>query len=386
MLLQDFSPRTLPTGLLAAFVGFASSFAVILAGLNAVGASPSQVASGLMILSIAMGLGGILLSLATRMPISIVWSTPGAALLAVSPKIAGGFPVAVGAFLMCAAMIVLCGIWRPLGRAVASIPPALANAMLAGIMLHLCLAPVNAVAALPVQGVTIIGVWALIAKFKRLFAVPAAVLVAAVLIVWDLHAPQFGNLAPQLEFVWPQFTLTALIGVALPLFVVTMASQNIPGFAVLNINGFRPEPGPLFTATGILSALAAPFGGIALNLAAVTAALCAGEEAHAEPSKRYWTAIVAGAAYVVFGLFAGAITAFVSVAPPLLIESVAGLALLGAFSSSMLAALNHAESREAAALTFLVTASSLSFFGIGGAFWGLIAGGLMLGLRKWRAV
>jgi len=381
---REFSPRTVPIGVLAAFVGFASSFAVIVKGLNAVGASPAQAASGLMVLSIGMGICGILMSVMTRKPISIVWSTPGGALLAASPALSGGFPVAVGAFMLCAVLIVLCGIWKPLGRCVVAIPSPLANAMLGGIMLHLCLAPVQAIAELPLEGVMILSVWAIVARLNRLMAVPAAVLVAAVLITLHMKAPQFGALAPHLEFIKPEFTLAAMVGIGLPLFIVTMASQNIPGLAVLKINGFEPEAAPLFISTGLFSGLAALFGGSALNLAAITAAMCAGDESHPDPAKRYWTAIVAGLAYVVFGLFAGVITAFVSVAPPLLIESVAGLALLGTFSGAMVAAFTDIKHREAAALTFLVTASGLTFFGIGGAFWGLLAGGIVLLLKTWR--
>jgi benzoate membrane transport protein len=381
---REFSPRNIPIGVLAAFVGFASSFAVILKGLNAVGASPGQAASGLMVLSIGMGICGILMSVMTRQPISIVWSTPGGALLAASPALAGGFPVAVGAFVFCAALIVLCGLWKPLGRAVVAIPSPLANAMLGGIMLHLCLAPVQAIAELPLEGVIILVVWAVVARLKRLMAVPAAVAVAAILITLHMQTPQFGALAPHLEFIQPQFSLAAMVGIGLPLFIVTMASQNIPGLAVLKINGFVPESRPLFISTGLFSGVVSLFGGSALNLAAVTAAMCAGEESHPDPAKRYWTAIIAGIAYVVFGFCAGAITAFVSVAPPLLIESVAGLALLGTFSGALVAAFTDVHHREAAALTFLVTAFGLTFFGIGGAFWGLLAGGILMLLKKWR--
>ena len=292
--------------------------------------------------------------------------------------------MAVGAFVFCAGLIILCGLWKPLGRFVVAIPSPLANAMLGGIMLHLCLAPVQAIAELPLEGVLILAVWAVVARLNRLMAVPAAVLVAAVLITLHMKAPQFGPLAPHLEFVRPEFNLAAMVGIGLPLFIVTMASQNIPGLAVLKINGFEPEAGPLFISTGLFSGLAALFGGSALNLAAITAAMCAGDEAHPDPAKRYWTAVIAGLAYVDFGIFAGAITAIVSVAPPLLIESVAGLALLGTFSGSMVAAFTEIRHREAAALTFLVTASGLTFFGIGGAFWGLLAGGILMLLKKWR--
>ena len=176
-----------------------------------------------------------------------------------------------------------------------------------------------------------------------------------------------------------------LVGIALPLFIVTMASQNIPGIAVLKVNGYEPDPAPLFATTGVFSLLSAPFGSHAVNLAAITAAMCAGSDAHPDPKKRYWAPIIAGICYVVFGPFAGAVTAFVSLAPPILIQAVAGLALIGAFANSALNAFKDVDSREAAAVTFLVTASGVSFAGISGAFWGLIAGGLVLALARFTA-
>ncbi len=359
---------------------------MILQGLTAVGASQAQAASGLMALSIAMGLCAILLSWKTRLPVSIAWSTPGGALLASSAIAEGGFNAAVGAFIVCGLLLTIAGLWKPLGRAVAAIPAALANAMLAGILLSLCLAPVKAVAALPVAGLSIVVVWALVAKWKRLYAMPAAVLVTLgfILAGGEISADKLGSLWPQAELVLPVFSPSALLGIALPLFIVTMASQNIPGIAVLQANGYKPDPTPLFRATGIFSLLAAPFGGHAVNLAAITAAICAGPEAHPDPNKRWVAALVAGIFYVLFGLAATAATAVFSAAPPILIQAVAGLALLGAFAASLVSALSDAQSREAAAITFIVAASGLTLFGIGGAFWGLIAGGAMLALARWR--
>lgn len=381
-----FSPQALAAGVLAAFVGFASSFAVIIQGLTGVGASQAEAASGLMALSIAMGICAIVLSLRSKLPISVAWSTPGAALLATTGPVPGGFSAAVGAFLVTGALIVVAGLWKPLGRAVAAIPPALANAMLAGVLLGLCLAPVRAVAELPALGLAIVVVWAVTAKINRLYAVPAAVLVAMALIAATTSiAPEaLGSLWPKPVLVTPSFSLAALVGIALPLFIVTMASQNIPGMAVLNANGYRPDAGRLFWSTGIFSLAAAPFGGHAVNLAAITAALCAGEDAHPDPKRRYWAAIVAGIVYILFGLMAGAATAFISASPPILIEAVAGLALLGAFGGALLGAVAEPRDREAAVITFLVTASGASFFGISGAFWGLVAGGAMLVLTRWR--
>jgi len=170
-----------------------------------------------------------------------------------------------------------------------------------------------------------------------------------------------------------------------PLFIVTMASQNIPGMAVLNINGYRPDAGSIFRTTGIFTIASAPFGAHAVNLAAITAALCAGADAHPDPQRRYWAAVVAGIGYVGFGLAAGAATAFIGAAPPILIEAVAGLALLGAFGAALLGAVAAAPEREAAIITFLVSGSGLTFIGISGAFWGLIAGGAVLTLTRWRS-
>jgi benzoate membrane transport protein len=390
-MLKDFSVQSLFMGFLTAFVGFASSFAVVLHGLLAVGATDAQAASGLTALSISMGICAIVLSLTTRLPVSIAWSTPGAALLASAGAVEGGFPVAVGAFLVCAALIVIAGLFRPLGRAVASIPAPLANAMLAGVLIGLCFAPVKAIAFNPFFGLPIVLAWIVVGAFKRLWAVPAALAAFALVLAFGVHIPDGalvsveGALLPRVQFVMPVFTAAGLVSIALPLFIVTMASQNIPGIAVLKVNHYDPKPGPLFTVTGLFSLLSAPFGGHAVNLAAITAAMCAGQDAHADPARRYWAAVVAGAIYVVLGLLAGAVTAFVGLAPPILIEAVAGLALIAAFSGSAVAAFQQPETREAAAITFLVTASGVSFGGVSGAFWGLLAGGAMLLLSKLRS-
>jgi benzoate membrane transport protein len=373
-------------GLLASFVGFASSFAVVLQGSIAVGATQAQAASGLMAVSIAMGLCAIVLSVKHRMPISVAWTTPGAALLASSGAPEGGFAAAVGAFLVTGALIVLSGWWKPLGRWVAAIPAPLANAMLAGVLLNLCLAPVKAVAQLPMLALPIVLVWAVMLRIRRLYAMPAAAILAVVLIALTTQLPPgaLGAMWPSPVLVMPSFSPAALIGIALPLFVVTMASQNIPGIAVLNANGYRPDPSPLFRMTGFFSLLAAPFGSHAVNLAAITAAICAGPDAHPDPARRYWSAVVAGAGYVVFGLLATAATVLVSASPPILIEAVAGLALLGAFANAMATALAQPADREAAAITFLVSASGLTILGVSGAFWGLVAGGAMMFLTRWK--
>lgn len=371
-------------GALAAIVGYASSFAIVLKGLESVGATVVQAASGLLAVTVGMGLLSIILSLRTRMPVKIAWSTPGAALLVASGVPDGGFPAAVGGFLIAGGLILIAGLWRPFARAVAAIPLSLASAMLAGVLLSLCLAPVKALQAMPALALPVILVWALTWRFARLYAVPAAVLAAALLILFVTPLPSgsMAQISPQVAFVAPAFTLGALMSIAVPLFIVTMASQNIPGLAVLNANGYRPDIPPLFVVTGLGSAASALFGGLSLNLAAITAALCAGPEAHPDPRKRYLAAIAAGVVYLLLGLGAGAATAFVAASPPLLIEAVAGLALLSSFGAALITALADEEERLAAVLTFITSASGLTLFGIGPAFWSLIAGGLFLMLVK----
>jgi benzoate membrane transport protein len=376
--------QPISAGVLAAVVGFASAFPIVLQGLAGVGASPAEAASGLLALCIGQALLAIWLGLRMRMPIAIAWSTPGAALLASTVAPAGGFAVAVGAFLVAAALVIIAGLWRPFARAVESIPTTLASAMLAGVLLHICLAPVEAVGQMPALALPIIVAWALAWRFLRPWAVPIAVVVTAGIVFFATPIPEgaMTDILPRPVLLMPVFSLDAIIGIALPLFIVTMASQNLPGLAVLGANGYRPAAGPLFLSTGISSALVAPFGGHALNLAAITAALCAGPEAHPDPGKRYIASVSAGASYLVIGLFAGFAAAFIAASPPLLIQAVAGLALLGSLASALVAALAKEEERIPAILTFITAASGVSFFGIGPAFWGLVAGGVVMGLMR----
>lgn len=373
-------------GMISAFVGFSSTFALILQALISVGASPTEAASGLMAVSVAMGLGGIWLSLRYRMPISVAWSTPGAALLVSSAAPAGGFGEAVGAFLVAGICAVLASLWHPLARAIGAIPTPVAQGMLAGILLPLCLVPVQAIAELPLYGFPIALAWVLAGQVNRLYAVPAAVLAAAGLIgaTTDLGAMSDAALLTPPVLVMPEFSPAAIIGLGLPLFFVTMASQNVPGIAVLNGFGYRPDPQPLFRTCGLFSLAAAPFGGHAVNLAAITAAICANEEADPDPARRYWSAVVAGVIYALFGVTAGLAVAFATLAPALVIGAVAGLALISAFGGAIAGAASDPAGRDAAIVTFLVAASGVTFFGVSGAFWGLAAGLALHGLRRWQ--
>jgi benzoate membrane transport protein len=373
-------------GMIAAFVGFAGVFTVVLQGFVSVGASPAQAASGLFAICIAQGLLSIGLSWRYRIPVSIAWSTPGSVLLAATGLIEGGFPAAIGAFVLAGALIVAAGLVRPFGRLVSSIPPVLASAMLAGILLGLCLAPARAVGLEPALAIPIVLVWAFVGRIWKIWAVPTAVLTAVALIVWT--APSDGwsidHITPDITFVWPSFTLQGLVSLAIPLFIVTMASQNLPGIAVMKANGYQPPVRATFVSTGIASMMVAPFGGHTLNFAAITAALCAGPDAHPDPSRRWIASVSAGLSYLVLGLGATLAAALIAIAPPVLIQAATGLALLGAFGGALSGATAVPAHRDAAMVTFVTAASGLSFLGIGAAFWGLIAGGaFMLLNRKW---
>ena len=383
-------------GLLAAAVGYGSSFAIVLQGLIGAGASPGQAASGLLAVCVVMGLASIGFVLRLRMPISIAWSTPGAVLLAATGVVPGGFPAAVGAFLVVGVLIIAAGLWRPFGRAVLAIPGPIASAMLAGLLFGFCIAPFKALAAAPLLMLPIILVWVVVGRFARLYAATAAMAAAVAMVglaagglvpsgtlgLKGVHLG--GSLLPRLEWVTPVFSGSAVISIALPLFLVTMAAQNIPGLAVLRANGYHPPAGPLLVGTGIATLATAAWGGHTINLAAVTAALCAGPDAHPDPKRRWIAGLAAAIAYLALGLLSTTAMGFINAAPPLLIQAVAGLALFGAFGSSLGGFLAAAADRDAAVITFIATASGFALFGVGSAFWGLVTGGAVLALHRAR--
>ena len=363
-------------GLLASFVGFSSSFAVVLQGYLAMGATPAQAASGLTIITLSMGALGAWFSFRTRMPVAIAWSTPGAALLVASQTPSGGFAAAVGAFIISGLLIMLAGLWRPLLRAVEGIPGPIANAMLAGVLLDLCVSPARAVGVVPWIALPVVLTWLIMLRLARLWAVPAAMAVAAGLVAVLLPLPPgaFSGAAPRLEWVWPVFEPTAMLGIGVPLFLVTMASQNVPGIAVLSAFGYRPNTGQVFLATGAASAAGALVGGHMVNFAAITAAMCAGPESHPDPQRRWVAGFANGCGYMVIALAAGLAAAAVAVAPPALIQAVAGLALLGSMAGALRAAVEEEPLRIPALLCFVTCASGLSVGGVGPAFWGLLSG------------
>jgi benzoate membrane transport protein len=379
--------QAIVAGLVSAVVGYASSFTVVLAGLRAVGATPGQAASGLLALCLGIAVVAVLLGLRYRMPISIAWSTPGAALLVATGPVPGGFPAAVGAFLACAVLVVLAGLSPLLARAIAAIPRPIAGAMLAGVILDLCTAPVRAVVDIPLLAVPVVLTWAVLQRYGRRWAVPGALLAAFIAIA--VRGPGQGlsgaALRPSIELTAPALNPSVVVSIAVPLFLVTMAAQNVPGMAVMATYGYAPPLRPVLVATGLASAVAAPFGGHAVNLAAITAALTAGPDTHPDPGRRWIATVALGAGQLTLGLGAGLAMALVLLSPPVLVIAVAGLALLPALGSSLAGAVTEPAWREAAVVTFVVTASGTTILGIGAAFWGLVAGGLTVLLLRRRA-
>lgn len=385
------SDRVVPitAGIVCALVGFTSTFAVVLAGLRAVGASPGQAASGLLAVTVTMGAATVLLSWRYRMPITVAWSTPGAALLVTTGAVTGGWPAAVGAFVACGALLVLSGWWPGLARLVQRIPMPIAQAMLAGVLLPLCIGPVRALADQPAAVAPVLLVWLLLLRLRPRWAVPAAFVVALVVIgytlVRDDALPAASTLVPHLEWTTPSVTWQALTGIALPLYIVTMAAQNIPGTAVMSTYGYTVPWRSALTVTGVGSVIGAPFGGHAINLAAISAALAAGPDAGKDTSRRWIAGVSTGVGYLVLGITSTGLSAAVLAAPHGVIEAVAGVALVGAFASACAGAMSDESARLPAAVTFLVAASGTVVAGIGSAFWGLFTGLVVHALLTRRA-
>jgi benzoate membrane transport protein len=378
--------QLLSTGVIAGIAGFAASFTLVIAALRAVGASDEQAASGLLILTLLMGIATIGLALRYRMPITIAWSTPGAALLIVAAQGNIEFAAAVGAFIVCAALIILSGLVPMLGRLVTSIPQPIASAMLAGILFPICVAPITASVEYPWLGIPMVVVWLILLKLAPRWAVPGALVAAVTAIAFTTGGNwlQTSIVVPQLTFVIPVFDPVVIVSLGVPLFIVTMAGQNVPGFTVMRTYGYEVPARPVLVATGVLTAIGAFFGGHALNLAAITAALTASPEAHDDSSKRWIGSASAGATYVVLGLGAGFATAIVAIAPPIVVVAIAGLAVVGALVTSMRTALEAPQHRIAAIATFLVASSGVSVMGVGSAFWALIVGAVVMAWLGWR--
>jgi benzoate membrane transport protein len=321
-----------------------------------------------------------------RIPLAIAWSTPGAAVLLAAVDHGIRFSDAVGAFVLSAALMILCGLWPALGRAIVRIPRPLASAMLAGVLLPICLAPVEAVATLPLYAAPIVIVWLVLYRLAPRWAVPAAMVVAvgAILLIAGTGWIAGADITPRLEFVAPTFDLGVIVSIGLPLFVVTMAGQNVPGFTVLQTYGYTPPTRFALVGQGIGSGAGALFGAHAINLGAITAAIMSGPESHPDPARRWIATLTNGLLYIPLGLGAGLAAALVGAAPSILVTAVAGLAVLGALITSVVGALEQPEHRLAAIVTFLVVASGVVVLGIGSAFWGLLVGGAVMAWLSWR--
>lgn len=374
-------------GVVGAVTGFASSFALVVAGLQAVGATPEEAASGLLALCLLQGVLAIAFGLRFRMPLSFAWSTPGAALLVAAQATTGDYRSAIGAFLLCGALLVVTGLWPALARAMTRIPKPIASAMLAGILFPICLAPVLASVQLPALALPVVAVWLVLARLAPRWAVAGAVAATVVAVVVSGEGADLASasLWPVVTITWPSLDPLVLVSLAVPLYVVTMAGQNVPGFAVLTTFGYpHPPARAILAGTGAATMLGSVFGGYTVNLAAITAALMAGPDAHPDRDRRWVASVTGGVAYLVIGVGAGAATVLVGVTPPILITAVAGLALLGAFASAATAALEEPATRIVAVATFLVVASGVQIAGIGSAFWGLVVGGVVMLVLSWR--
>lgn len=378
-------PHHLSSGLIAVLVGYTSSAVIIFQAAASAGATAAQLGSWLTVLGLGMGVTTLGLSLYYRIPILTAWSTPGAALLISS---LAGVPMAeaIGAFLCSSLLLLICGFSGLFARIMHRLPLHLANAMLAGVLLRFGLDLFHAFQLQPLL-VGIMGMSFLCLKPLMPRYTLALTLLFGMVVAWQLDLLHLNSIEPTaVQLVWttPQFSLHSLLGIALPLFLVTMSSQNLPGVAVLRAHDYHPPVSPLVGWTGLTGALLAPFGCYALNLAAITAALCMSKEADPQPERRYLAACCAGFLYLLTGLLGATVASLFAALPQALIMAIAGLALLGTLGHSLHQALQPDLDREAAIITFLVTASGVTGFGIGSAFWGLLAGGLTLTLRADR--
>jgi benzoate membrane transport protein len=366
----------------AALVGYGASVAIVIAAATALQATPAQTASWLLAICLAKAVGSAWLSYRHRVPVVLAWSTPGAALIAAT----SGFSMAegVGAFMIAGGLIMLTGLVGPLGRLVAMIPDAVAGAMLAGVLLPFCLKGAVAVQALPAVVLCMVGVFALVRLWNPAFAVIAALGAGIVLALLTGAAvwPVVPIAMPSPVLIAPVFDLGTLLGLALPLYLVTMAGQNLPGFATLRAAGYdAPVPSAL-VHTGGLSAVAALFGAHPINMAAITAAICLGDDVHPDRMQRWKVGVVYGAVWVGLGLAGPAVIAVLTALPAPLINAIVALALLGPLLGALAAAYAVPDQRFAATMTLVVAGSGVVVAGIGGAFWGLVAGLAIWGLER----
>ncbi len=382
---KDVSFSAVVAGFIAVLVGFTSSVAIVFQAAQGLGATPEQITSWMWALGVGTGLTSIGLSLWYRQPVLTAWSTPGAALLVATHGVS--LPAATGGFIISAVLITIAGASGLFERLMDRVPMAIAAALLAGVLTRFGLDAALAAHADPL----LVGVMALVFVLGRRlwprFAVPgvliAGIAMAAAQGGIALSGVQWGWARP--VFVMPEFSLAVAMGVGLPMFIVTMASQNLPGVAAQRAAGVTAPVSPVIATTGLATLLLAPFGSFGLNLAAITAAICMGPEAHPDPKRRYMAPVAAGVFYLLIGLGGGAVVGLIAAFPHALVVAVAGLALLGTIAGALSSALAVERHRDAAALTFLITLSGVSLGGIGAPFWGVLAGGVALGVQHFRS-
>ncbi len=372
---RDLSASAIAAGLVAVLVSFGGTAVLMVQAGHAAGLDAARIGSWIGSLSLVLGLGGAAYSLRTGLPIVMAWSTPGAALLVTA--LAGvPFPEAIGAFVLAAALTLACGLFGWIDPILRRIPGEVAAAMLAGVLLNFGMGIFTNVGKQPALVLAMCAAYLVCRRWAPRYAV-LMVMAVAVAMAAGLGLVQVDQLDWHLtEFVWttPVFSMQAAVSLGVPLFVVAMASQNLPGLAILQAAGYRPPASRLVAATGFLGLLAAPFGAHSVTLGAISAAICTGPEAHAERSKRYIAAATYGVSYFALSIVAGAVAVFFQALPAALLAALAGLALLGTIMGGMAAAMANPQRREAALITLLATASGFSFWGIGSAFWGLVAG------------
>ncbi len=382
-LVRDLSVSAVVAGFVTVLVGFASAAVIVFQAAGAVGATEAQVGSWMLALGLGMGLTCTLLSLRYRAPIVTAWSTPGAALLVTS---GAGLSIeeATGAFLVSAALITLVGFSGWFERAMDRIPVPIASGMLAGVLLRFGLGLFTAMSTQMLLALAMFLAYLAARRLAPRYAVIMALLVgvAIALVQGLLHVDAVRLALARPVWVTPRFTPGAVVGVALPLFVVTMASQNVPGVAVIRASGYTVPISPLIGWTGLANLVLAPFGGFSVNLAAITAAICMGREAHEDPRRRYVAAVFAGIFYLIVGIFGATVVAIFLAFPAELVAAIAGLALLATIGNGLASAVGNENQREPALVTFLVTASGVAPAGIGSAFWGLVAGVMTLAILR----
>ncbi|PZQ96848.1 MAG: benzoate transporter [Cereibacter sphaeroides] len=358
--------------LVAALVGFGSTIALVLAAAAAVGASPAQTASWVLAVCLAKAVGSAFLGWYSRVPVVLAWSTPGAALIAASTGIS--INQAVAAFLVAGGLTALTGAIKPLGKLVAMIPDGIAAGMLAGVLLPFVLRLMPAMQGSPAIVLPVVLVFAMVRLWNPSFAVLAALGLGLFLGLAGGHFPDAPFALPTAVFIAPEWNLSVMLGLGLPIYLVTMAAQNLPGFATLRAAGFEPPVRPALVVTGGLSAISALFGAHPVNMAAITAAICLGDDVHPDRSQRWKVSLAYGAIWLALGLFSPLVILLIGALPAELVTAIVALALFGPLTGALAGAFAHPSQRFAAAVTLVVTASGVTFFGIGAAFWGLLTG------------